>query len=239
MLKKMEVDEIANSHFYNLIAWTLSINPRYFMRKIYPKLRYKLDKILDFRDMKDLEKHILKKFSFLKDETFLFEFKGELTQKIEKTGSKIVLKDANIYFTDYRMIIHSNGINIVSAESEVRSHFKNDYLRRYYENMILSRNLEHKRPCFGYEFPILELYDIKRTRTSVTYTFHQGGKKQFCEIVPKYPFTLKGIEKVLSTLNNDNIMLKNRKIPCISCGKNIKLKHKFCKNCGEPINPVH
>ncbi|MFX1273802.1 MAG: hypothetical protein ACFFBP_09985 [Promethearchaeota archaeon] len=235
LLRRMEIEEITNSHFYNMIAETLSINPIYFMHKIYPQLRKKLEKLLDFQELKDLERYILKKISFLQGETFIYEFKGQLTQRIERTGSKIVLKNANIYFTNYRMIIHSNGINIVSTESEVRSHFKNDYLRKYYVNMILSRNFYHSRPCFGYEFPILELYDIEKTRTNVQYTFHQGGKKLYCELVPKFVFNLKGIDKILNDLNSDNIPLTKRKVPCISCGNNIKLKHQYCKHCGKKI----
>ena len=73
LLKKIEVEEIANSHFYKMIADTFTIKPLYFMRKIYPYLRIKLEKMLDFQELKDLERYILKKISFLEGETFIYE----------------------------------------------------------------------------------------------------------------------------------------------------------------------
>jgi len=235
LFKKMISDQLTNTSFYEILGSKLHNNPMLFMYQIYPKIRKKFAKLLDFDKFMELEKKIIRKISFLEGESFIYEFKGNLTQKIENNTSKIVMNDANIYFTNRRMIVQSNGFEIHTTDTKVHNRLRDDYLKKYFLSMILSRNLYHSRPCFGYEFPILQLHDINKTRTHVEFTFYQGRTRMDCELVPQSLLLLKGIEKNLIELNNDDIPIENKKTPCPSCGRNIKPKHRFCKHCGSII----
>ena len=179
----------------------------------------------------------MKKISFLEGEYFTYEFKGQITQKIENNTTKLVMNDANIYFTNKRMIVQSNTFEIHTTETKVHTRSGDEYLKKYFLSMFLNRNLYNSRPCFGYEFPILHLHDIIKTRTHVEFTFYEARTRTImdCELAPQSLLILKDIEKKLINQNNDEIPIEKKKIPCPQCGRNIKLKHQFCKHCGNEL----
>ena len=65
--------------------------------------------------------------------------------------------------------------------------------------------------------------------------FYQGNKKRQCELIPQDLSKLKEVKEELLDNNNDDIPIRDLKIPCRSCGKRVKPKHKYCKHCGFEI----
>ncbi len=237
LFKQMISDQVTNTSFYNVLGHKLRDKPMVFMHKIYPKIRKRFKKLLDIYDFMKLEKKIMKEISFFEGEHFIYEFKGQLTQKIENNTSKLVLNDANIYFTNKRMIVQSNSFEVHTTNTNVHNRTTDDYLKKYFLSMFLNRNIYNSRPCFGYQYPILQLYDIRKTRTHVEFTFYEATtrKRMDCEIAPQSLLLLKEIEKKLIDLNNDEIPFDEKKVPCPQCGRDIKLKNEFCKHCGNEI----
>ena len=237
LFKQMNSDQVTNTSFYKILGQKLRNNTMLFMHKIYPKIRKKFIKIVDFDKFLEIEKKIMKEISFLEGEYFIYEFKGQITQKIENNTSKLVMNDANIYFTNKRMIVQSNSFEVHTTDTNVHNRTTDDYLKKYFLSMFLNRNLYHSRPCFGYEYPILQLHDIRKTRTHVEFTFYEATTRtrMDCELAPQSLLILKEIEKKLIDLNNDEIPIDKKKIPCPHCGRNIKFKHQFCKHCGNEV----
>ena len=222
---------------FDVIGKTLKIDPIYFMKIIYPSFRTKLQDVFEKHELVAMEIYLLENISFLKDEILRFKCGGRFIINVDKGGSKIVLKDANIYLSNIRMIVHSNGIKVSAKDSLIYSHFKNEYLTRYYVDMILSRNYYHSKPCYGYEFPIIDLSNIKKTNTKLEYTYYQGGKTLYCEIIPNFSFNVKGLEKMLNEINSGDFSNNNLFRQCKNCGKVIKIKNEFCKHCGRKNRP--
>ena len=183
LLEKTENGNGTYTEFINEIKQVLEKDPIYFTHKIYPKLRkkyekYKLREIENPDEFLEFEEGLLKNICLLKDEeNVIYSFRGQMIKKIEDSNKRILFNNANIFFTNKRMIVLSNGLQVDSNDPKIHGRFKDDYIQKYYISMIVNRSLYDTKPCFGYEFPIFNLYNIKKTKTHVEFAFYQGKKK--------------------------------------------------------------
>ena len=74
LFKKMLIEQVTSTSFYTTLESRLKQNPLFFMHIIYPRIRKRFEKLLDFDKFMELEKKILREISFLKGESYLYQF---------------------------------------------------------------------------------------------------------------------------------------------------------------------
>ncbi|MFX1237017.1 MAG: hypothetical protein ACFE8P_04780, partial [Promethearchaeota archaeon] len=180
--RKKSNQEFPIEHFSNLILHSYKRNPFFFMRDLYSPLRSALKEDFNRILFHKMEKYILKTFCFVKGEKRVFEVDGTFISKAEKTGSKIVFDNSDIYITNKRIIVQSSDMKIVPLEQSVNLHIGHDYMLDYYKTMIFRRNFnqDQDNPFLGYQFPLYDLNDLKTKDTKINYNFIEAGSKNFC-----------------------------------------------------------
>lgn len=193
---------------YDLIGELLVDNSEYFMQKIYPKLYKKLSYLSYSVNLFELEKYILEKYSFFSGETLLTSFNGKVIQKDTQVAG-------HVYLTNYRIIAQGKfgptpGSTFAaigagsSASGQTSSNVAfamglNDYIQKRVQKQ-LQNYMDHKalqnNPCFGYQYPIMDTYDVYRKKKDVRYRvnieFEKHGKTKRktlkMRIIPKQKF---------------------------------------------------
>lgn len=183
---------------YDLIGELLVDNSEYFMQKIYPKLYKKLSYLSYSVNLSELEKYILEKYSFFSGETLLAAFNGKVIQKDTQVAGRV-------YLTNYRIIAQGKfgstpgstfaaigaGASAGAGSStggQTSSNIGialglNDYIQKRVQKQ-LQNVMDHKalqnNPCFGYQYPIMDTYDVYRKKKDVRYRvnieFEKHGK---------------------------------------------------------------
>ncbi|MFX1237019.1 MAG: hypothetical protein ACFE8P_04790 [Promethearchaeota archaeon] len=183
MEKSKEYEHFPVSLYSGLIVYAFEKDPRYFMREIYTDLRYFLVRSFDKQSLKNIEMHVIKNSSFQKNEKLVFQLEGKFMNKIHKSGSRIIFNNSNIYLTNKRIIIQSNDMEIGVLDTELISYGSNSFLLDYYKNMIFNRSNRQmkQKPCYGYDFPIYNIQDVKSDHARVCYSYSDTGKNNKCE----------------------------------------------------------
>ena len=208
---------------YDLIGELLGENLEYFMQKMYPKLIKKLGNLSSSLNLSELEKYILEKYSFFSGELLLTSFNGKVVQKDTQVNGRV-------YLTNYRIIAQGkfgptpgstmaaagagssmggqSGTNIGMAIG------LNDYIQKRVQKQlqnVMAQSSLQNNPCFGYQYPIMDTYNVYRKKKNVKYRvnieFEKHGKIKRktlkMSIVPKKTFTESSNE--FSNRRNENL----------------------------------
>ena len=152
-LYDLHVDNsLSDFEFFDVIGAIYQRAPMFFMFSIYPKMRVKFSKfrkIFGNEGLQVMDKYILEKVGLDKEEQILFEFRGKISKKVPKKYTFKVFK-GSIYVTNHRIIAH--GIGFFQLSQAIGNSFKSP--RKAFEAYI-----SEFKPCYGYPFPIKNLYD--------------------------------------------------------------------------------
>ncbi|MBN1800351.1 MAG: zinc ribbon domain-containing protein [Candidatus Lokiarchaeota archaeon] len=238
MDRKRNYEHFPLSLFSNLIVYAFKKDPSYFMKEIYSSLRYFLEIKFSSKSLKDIEIYILKNACFYDDEKLVFEFDGRFTTRIEKSGSTLIFDNSNVYITNRRIIIQSNRIKVGLVDTGLISYGTDPFFLKYYKNMVINQNYKKnkKNTCYGHEFSLYDLKDIRNDAFRVSYHYYDNGKKKDCEFIPKQNHLTSSIKQVLQKLNTDPPLIGMIRSYCEKCGALIKIDSTVCKNCQTPIN---
>ncbi len=238
MDRKKNYEHFPLSLFSNLIAYAFKKNPSYFMTEIYSSLRFFLESNFSSNSLRDIEKYILKNACFYSDEKFVFEFEGRFVARIEKSGSNLIFDHSNIYVTNQRIIVHSNRIKVGLIDTGLISYGSDSFFLKYYKKMIMTQNYKKKKKktCYGHEFPLYDLHDIRNNAFRVSYHYFDNGKRKDCELIPKQNHLASSIAEVLQKLNKNPPLIGMIRSYCEKCGALVKIDSEVCENCKEPVN---
>jgi len=162
-LYALQIDNsLSDFEFFDVIGEIYQRKPTFFMLNIYPKIRHKFRKVYGNEGIQVMDKYILEKFCLDEGEQILFEFGGEILQTVHKSF-KFEVNKGIIYVTNHRLIAHGMCLFtlIVGAGNErsFRSYISTDH--------------SYLKPCYGYSFPIKNLYSL----TPLSH-FQRHNKKQ-------------------------------------------------------------
>ena len=193
---------------YDLIGELLVENSEYFMQKAYPKLYKKLSYLSSSIDLSELEKFILEKYSFFSGESLLTSFNGKVIQKDTQVNGRV-------YLTNYRIIAQGkfgptpgSTFAAIGAGSSTGGQTSsnvaftmglNDYIQKRVQKQLqnyMDQKALQNNPCFGYQYPIIDTYNISHNKKDVRYRvnieFEKYGKTKRktlkIRIIPKQKF---------------------------------------------------
>jgi len=178
--------EETNSEFYTLVGKTLTINPEFFMRSLYKPFRKRISRIYGNERRREIERFIISKCCLYDEEQILYECEGSI---------KIILAEhynlkvaGYLYFTN-RRIIAEGAINAKLKSTSTRPTasevaFPTITILKTFAKPSRTDHIDAKRemiyssireelPCYGFIFPIKELYDIILKKHSITYKIKQ------------------------------------------------------------------
>ena len=145
--------------FFDVIGEIYQQKPAFFMLSIYPKIRRKFGKIYRNEGMRVMDKYILEKFCLDEREQIINEFYGTLKLKVPK---KYVIRIINgsIYVTNQRIIAQGKlgfDLDLSAGQSflEIGGSTKNPKKAKI-------AYISSTAPCYGYSFPIKNLYNLNR-----------------------------------------------------------------------------
>ena len=197
----------------DLIGELLLIDALFFMEDIYPKFHKNISNYYNFNDMYEMERYILEKYSFFAGEKIITCFKGKTIQKDTQVAGRV-------YLTNYRIIAHgkfgptpgssfaaaaigsgsSTGAGGTQGANVAFYMGLNDYIQRKVQKQVqelMDTNAPQNNPCFGYQYPIMGVYDIYRKKKNINYRvdidYEKGNKiktkRLKMRIVPKQGFS--------------------------------------------------
>jgi len=219
--------KMSDSQFFDLIGELFLERPENFMNKIYKKLYKRLKRLFNIEKIFEMEKTILKKFCFYDNEKLMNSFHGKLV--VGKNRLK-----GRIYLTNYRFIGHGKfGIKkiyllVMGMYAEI---FWEGYILKGIQNTtqdsiqrVLGLNYQHNKPCFGFQIPTLNSYEIKKKKKAIEY-------KVDLRFLKKNKFKKKSLRIKVKILRGKNVPIsefkeKRKKILLII---NDNLKNNFMK----------
>lgn len=176
-------NSLSNFEFFDVIGEIYQRKPVFFMLSIYPKIRHKFGKVFGNEGLQVMDKYILEKFCLKKGEQIIHEFKGTIKKKIpQKYMAKVV--NGTIYVTN-RRIIAQGSLVFESHQSTGEAKF----------GYIFG-----SKPCYGYLFPIKNLYKLTPLSGSKNRKLSYFGlrKSKITINVPKKEITLDKLHAFLN-----------------------------------------
>lgn len=169
-------DSLSNFDFFDIIGEIYQREPTFFMLKIYPKIRRKFGKIYRNEGMRVMDKYILEKFCLNEGEQIKHEFYGSLKLKVPK---KYVIRIINgtFYVTNLRIIAQGKlGFDLDLSAGQAILEFGGGSTKN--PKKALKHYISSSKSCYGYSFPIKNLYKLNR--------FTSGSKiKKLSYLVPQ------------------------------------------------------
>ena len=175
-LEKRNVSELCNNlfdlhvdnslsdfEFFDVIGDIYQQAPAFFMLKIYPKIRRKFGKIYKNEGMRVMDKHILEKYCLDEGEKIIHEFSGTSKLKVPK---KYVIRIINgtFYVTNLRIIAQGKlGFDLDLAAGQTILEFGGGSTKN--PKKALKQYISGSKSCYGYSFPIKNLFKLNRFTT--------------------------------------------------------------------------
>ncbi|MFW9988547.1 MAG: hypothetical protein ACFFC3_07815 [Candidatus Odinarchaeota archaeon] len=219
-LRKILTDKVLyrslpKKEIYDLIGELLLIDALFFMEDIYPKFHKNISNYYNYNEMFEMERYILENYIFFAGEKIITCFKGKTIQK----DTQVV---GRVYLTNYRIIAHgkfgptpgssfaataigsgsSTGSGASSTQGANVALYMglNDYIQKKVQKQVqelMNINTPHNNPCFGYQYPIMGVYNIIRKKKKINYEvdieYEKGNrikiKRLKMRIVPKQGFS--------------------------------------------------
>lgn len=183
LFKKSSSNKDYLTEMYDLIGEMMIKDKKFFKDRLYRRLNKKSSSY--FRT--EMEKYILKKYSFYEGEKIILSTNGDLS-----LGSHWI--HGNLYVTNQRMImcgtLKKQGGDVDGSGTEgdiiivIIWIFAIFYFAARWAltpwKKILRTQINQKKPCFGYEFPFVEVQDIKLKKSKIKfklkYEYNYKGK---------------------------------------------------------------
>ena len=165
----------------DFIGELLKSNPEDYMEFVYKDLRNKIGKKYGDERRREIERYILEKHCLNKGEVILYECFGDITKTV--SVSKLTVH-GDIFVTNQRIFAQGNfftkGVSVLMSL------------------------------CYGYIFPITNLYKLKKRSSFLIYKIEKNKFK----IIPSSPNRKKKLNKLFEILsNNTNVNLKALSVP--------------------------
>ncbi|MFX1258265.1 MAG: hypothetical protein ACFFAN_10420 [Promethearchaeota archaeon] len=179
LFKNYSHDDTLRKEIYDIIGEILIENPEFFMKDLYFPLYKKIEKLLLSKEKEEMEKKILKKFCFYKGERFITFSKGRIIKK----GFFDFRVEGRFYLTNLRLIAHGKLPSIWAEFGAAMpitdggfflfillSPFilTGSYFSKKKKKKALSK--VSGKPCFGFQFPLLRIHQIKRKEREIKFT---------------------------------------------------------------------
>ena len=152
-------NSLSDFEFFDVIGNIYQRAPVFFMSKFFNRMRHKISKFrknFGNEGLQVMDKYILEKFGLEKEEKILFEFKGKISIRKPKKYKFKVFKGP-IYVTNHRIIAHGQGM--FEIDQNIGMAFKRPM-------KAFAAHLSEFQPCYGYSFPIKNLYNLIPLRES-------------------------------------------------------------------------
>ncbi|MFW9878711.1 MAG: hypothetical protein ACFFG0_37000 [Candidatus Thorarchaeota archaeon] len=219
---KEKFQSLYDSKFFDIIGDTFNLNPNFFMKELYQTFRNKMAKIIGVKDLMDMEKKIIEKFSLYEGEQILYECEGNIkvTEVIVKESGKftsqplnISVSSGNLFFTKYRIIAHgklevSGGQKWITVMGEdiplvtdITFVFSGRSRRAESKKKIIEDSIYQELPCYGYQFPIKHLTKLRLNNLSYSVTYYLRIDNRKCVFTIK-PLRSSKKDKSIILINN-------------------------------------
>jgi hypothetical protein len=210
--KRLEMEKYLIEKF-DFIVKSFKLDPKLFMEKFYDLISESMDSIYGNEKSWEIVKGIIKKYCLYEGEQILYEFIGDIRQETSKFEVEII--DGRLLLTNYRFIVNGN----LKTRGFARGTFLSANLfgalidgvivsvrrARQKANAItdLTNSSAHQRlPCFGYEFPIKNVYGLKKV---MSYTINYMGKLDDINYLLKVSAIGRNSDIPTNTTHRDNI----------------------------------
>lgn len=144
---------LSDLEFFDIVGEIFKLNPTYFMKNLYNVIRDRVDKLYGYQKRKNMDKFILEKFCLYPEEEILYSFNGDIHLNIIQPVLSV--SRANIFITNYRII----------AQGRLKLRLKMVNL----QDTIIKLSIQQELPCYGYIFPINQLYSLRKMGPYVNY----------------------------------------------------------------------
>jgi len=218
---KEEYQSLSDSEFYDIVGKTFISNPEYFMKNIYIKLREKIRKKVNGKEM---DKYIFENFCLKAGEQILYECEGKITQSDPKSVKTSV--NGMLYVTNLRIIaqgtLSASGGETGTWDDLLTATYKKYNQKRKAKTGIIDSSTDQELSCYGYQFKIKNLLKLRKEKKGVTYIvfytndFENIGadsKVSGYSIWITLPYTKEALSLKLNTLYD--ILCKNINNPLI------------------------
>jgi len=186
LFKKYSYDDNLRKQIYDIIGEILIENPKFFMKELYKSVQYKAMKFLSPQQKQEMEKYILRKFCFFKEEQFLTSSLGSLSIGV------YAIYGGSFYVTNRRIIaqgfinrMRSKGVGggplslvmLIHDIYRLSSAISQSWKKK------LKNKVDKTKPCFGFEIPLVGVHRIDR-------------KKKMIKFATKFEYEHKGETKI-------------------------------------------
>ena len=168
---------LSDSEFFDIVGETFSLNPEFFMEKLFEKFRYNIGRLIGGEKLKEMDKYILEKFCLYDGEQILYEFKGNMKQEEmfdswdSDSTMRVSVTSGNIFITNDRII--ALGIVSVRGGRAVDNLFwaliTGRSKRAERKKTTIEISAQQELPCYGYQFPIKNQFDLKKSHNGIRY----------------------------------------------------------------------
>ena len=144
-------------------------NPPYFLKNLLRDLRQKMEKFYGIEKLVEIEKKIIEKTSLYDGEQIIYDFKGSVAQILPRLGGRSGVKIRGYnYVTNYRIIAigkltiletRGSGWGVLGIFGLIPGLIKEGKARSETKKAFTAQK---ELPCYGYNVPIKNLYDLKR-----------------------------------------------------------------------------
>jgi len=169
--KSLEMEKYLIEKF-DFVVDSFKLDPKLFMEKIYNPISESLLAIYGYEESWEIIKDIIIYYCLYEGERLLYEFTGDIEMQTSKFNVKII--DGRALLTNNRFIVNGK----LKTRSKDKSTSGGDVFWDLIHGAIVSvrrsrrkaidkadlidSSTHQKLPCFGYEFPIKNLYGLKK-----------------------------------------------------------------------------
>jgi len=179
ILSKEEYQDLSDSDFNFIVRETFKFNPEFFINSLNWDLRKRMKK----ENRLIMDKYIIEKFNLKHDEHIIYECNGKIKLEDSKKGS-LSLTSGSIFLTNHRII--AQGIcdakgpltpGVIAKHILSVAGGSGIYIRPEATEILLESSL-----TYGYQFPIRNHSNLKKTRNGVCYRCVQDNQFKLIQI---------------------------------------------------------
>ncbi|MFX1418529.1 MAG: hypothetical protein ACFE9N_06385 [Promethearchaeota archaeon] len=231
-----------DSEFFDAIGKKFTRSPMFFMESIHRRLSKKVSKKYGDEKRREMERYIIENYCLYEGEKILFECDGSVNLATKKykisshsggifvTNQRIigqgVIQSSSGGAAFARRASRTKGSVIGEAATEITAQLvpgigavvglalllKPSGVKEAKEKFI-ELSVRQKLPCYGYNFPMKYLFDIKKGRRSIDYFVAQGENLYLVKISSPSFKKLGVLDNLYEILSQELIkMTKNNQI---------------------------
>ena len=232
---RKKYDSLSDTEFCDIVAEVIKLkSSEKFMINTYKKFHKKMIKLIGDDKVEQMEQYIMQKYSFFSGEEILYKCRASITF-LKKHGpfirdDKIKVGPGRIYVTNSRIIAHGNlstgSIGMFLVAGWLGYAAAGTKMASKFEKQQKSMSSE-ERGCFGYQFPISNLHDLRVRGNQIVYNVTQDKEVITITISPY-------LKEDINTLSE---ILRTKEIKyCTHCKTAIlNQDQKFCVECGKEL----